>query len=427
MIKKPFFSIGKPGLRYSLASEVDQDAKEIGLPEKITLFLKTTGDDQGIFPVAKGKKVKTGEKLMSAPGETGSLISTATGAVADVSPFTGYAGQSFISLVIETEKQDVWDDGFKKVLEEKGPSEAFSLVGSLPGITDPTPFINGKNKLKTIIISGLDKDLLTVTNQFIVKTEMESLAEGIKRLKEITGADRIILAVPPSLGTQAGETDAQVKVIEPNYPNALPSLLIENATGVRTLPGTDLGKAGIGLISAEAVAAIGNLFAKGTMPLHKVLTVIDKNERLVMVRARIGTPAKEILTALGIEMGQGDRLVFGGPMFGQAVYSEEMPVQAETDAIMVQDSAQIIPNSGDPCINCGACVRACPAKIPVNMLIRYLENGLYEEAAREYDLFSCIECGICAYVCEMRIPIFHYIMLGKHEIALTEALEESNG
>ncbi len=427
MIKRPFFSFGKPGLRYSTADEVDQEVREIPLSERITLFLKATGEEQGISPIAKGKKVKTGERLLLTPGKGGFLTSTTTGKVADISPFTGYSGQSFFSLVIETEKQDVWDDAFKKVLEEKGPVEAFSLIGSLPGIADLTPFAKPENKLKTIIISGLDRDLLTVTNQFIVKTEAGALAEGIKFLKKITGAERIILAVPPSLKAQAGAIDAEVKVIEPVYPNALPSLLIENATGVRMPAGMDTGKAGIGFINAEAVAAIGNLFAKSTMPLYKVVTVIDKNERLVVVRARIGTPAKEILTALNIEMGQGDRLVFGGPMFGQAVYSEEMPVQAETDAILVQDSARIIPNSNDPCINCGECVRACPAKIPVNMLIRYLENGLYEDAARDYDLFSCVECGMCSYVCEMRIPIFHYIMLGKHEIALTEALEESNG
>ena len=70
--------------------------------------------------------------------------------------------------------------------------------------------------------------------------------------------------------------------------------------------------------------------------------------------------------------------------------------------------------------------RACPAKIPVNMLIRLLENGLYEEAAKDYDLLSCIECGLCSYVCEARIPIFHYIMLGKYELALTENAEELN-
>jgi len=328
---------------------------------------------------------------------------------------------------METEKQDLWDDEFKKVLDEKGPAEAFSLVGSLPGIADLTAFLPAEKKLKTIIISGLDRDLLTVTNQFIVKTQMGPLAEGVKILRKITGADRVILAVPPSLGASAGGIDAEIKVIEPVYPNALPSLLIEAATGVRTLPGTDLGKAGIGLINAEAAAAIGTLFAQGTMPVYKVVKMIDKNGKLTVIRTRIGTPAREILSALNIEMGQGDRLVFGGPMFGQAVYSEEMSVQADTDAILIQDKAQIVAGSSEPCINCGECVRACPANIPVNMLIRLLENGLYEEAARDYDLLSCIECGICAYVCEMRIPIFHYIMLGKHEIALTEALEESNG
>jgi electron transport complex protein RnfC len=425
MIKRPFFSSGKLQLRYSLENEVHQDVKEIALSKKVTFFLKTTPDDLEKPSISTGKKVKTGEELTLTSGNR--VTSTVTGKVLDISPFIGYSGQSFISLAIEVEKQDLWDDEFKKVLDEKGPEEAFSHLGSLPGIANPASFADPENKIKTIIINGLDRDLLTVTNQFIVKTETEPLAEGIKCLKKITGADRIILAVPASLGAVAGKVGADVKVIDPVYPNTIPSLLIESTTGIQTLPGMDLGKKGIEFISAEAVAALGNLFTEGKTPIHKVLTVIDKNENLTIVRARIGTPAKEILSALNIEMGQGDRLVFGGPMTGKAVYSEEMPVQAETDAIMIQDSAQIIPTSDDPCINCGECVRACPANVPVNMLIRLLENSLYEEAEREYDLFSCIECGICSYVCEMRIPIFHYIMLGKHEIALTRALEESNG
>ena len=60
------------------------------------------------------------------------------------------------------------------------------------------------------------------------------------------------------------------------------------------------------------------------------------------------------------------------------------------------------------------------------MLVRLLENGLYEEAAEQYDLFSCIECGICSYVCMARIPLFHYIMLGKFEIARSGTAEESD-
>jgi len=184
---------------------------------------------------------------------------------------------------------------------------------------------------------------------------------------------------------------------------------------------------GVGFISPEAVVALRTAFVEGKMPVTKVLTVIDKDNRLTCIKARIGTSVRDILNALNIDVSQGDRLVFGGPMSGQGIYSEDMPILRDTDAIMVQDKDQVMPASNDPCINCGECVRACPAKLPVNMLIRLLENGLYEEAAQEYDLLSCVECGLCSYVCVMRIPIFHYIMLGKHELALTGGLEESNG
>jgi electron transport complex protein RnfC len=114
-------------------------------------------------------------------------------------------------------------------------------------------------------------------------------------------------------------------------------------------------------------------------------------------------------------------------MTGKGVYSDAVPVGPETNAIMIQDRTQVIPPSSEPCINCGECVRICPARLPVNMLIRLLENGLYEEAAQQYDLLSCVECGLCSYVCIMRIPIFHYIMLGKHELSSSGYLEESNG
>jgi electron transport complex protein RnfC len=59
--------------------------------------------------------------------------------------------------------------------------------------------------------------------------------------------------------------------------------------------------------------------------------------------------------------------------------------------------------------------------VPVNLLIRYLEAGLYQEAADSYDLFSCIECGLCSYVCTAKIPIFQYIRLGKHELMKMES------
>jgi electron transport complex protein RnfC len=113
-------------------------------------------------------------------------------------------------------------------------------------------------------------------------------------------------------------------------------------------------------------------------------------------------------------------------MFGHAIHTEDLPISYDTDGIMIQDKGQIDWNSDTHCVNCGECVRACPAQIPVNMLVRLLENSLYEEAAREYDLLSCIECGLCSYVCIGRIPVFHHIMLGKQEYDRISSAEESN-
>ena len=71
-------------------------------------------------------------------------------------------------------------------------------------------------------------------------------------------------------------------------------------------------------------------------------------------------------------------------------------------------------------------MRICPVDIPVNMLVRFLDAGFYEDAADLYDLYSCIECGLCSFVCVSKIPIFQYIRLAKYEIGRVKAAEAVN-
>jgi len=427
MIKKPFFGLGKPKLSYSGIEDSGHDIQEI--PPSDRLFLSLTCDrrDMQDLAISTGNEVRTGQRLRPFPTLEAYLTATATGGITGIALETGYFGKPFLSISIDAGQKDLWDIEFEESGIKPDSENALSFLSGLPGISGLTRLARKQNPPDTILVSGLDQDLLIATNQLCVKNDGEHLARGIDCLHKLTGAKRVIVVVPSSLRSEAEKSGVEVKVIDPVYPHALPRLLIKEVLGITAPPLRGLRDLKAGVISAEAVIALGRAFGEGKPPVAKVLTVIDKDNRSRGVRARIGTPVKHILNALQITVTEGDRLVFGGPMSGRGIYSEDMPIQPDTDAIMVQDREQVVPASSDPCINCGECVRACPARLPVNMLIRFLENGLYEDAAREYDLLSCVECGLCSYVCIMQIPIFHYIMLGKNELVSTGYLEESNG
>ena len=156
------------------------------------------------------------------------------------------------------------------------------------------------------------------------------------------------------------------------------------------------------------------------------MTLVKKDGTSKIVETRIGTPIVNILEAYGETVNEYDRVIFGGPMTGSTVYALEHPVQPDTDSIIVMDRNKAANVSDYPCINCGECVRICPAKMQVHMLVRFLEANQYEHAAETYDLYSCIECGLCSYVCVSRIPIFQYIRLAKYELQRAKTPEAAD-
>ncbi len=427
MIKKPFFSFGSPKLKYPVILDLQKEIdREIPVPETVTVHLKRPLPSINNDKLKTGAFVRTGQRIFIDNEYNDYFISPATGEIFNISEHIGYLGASCASISIRTDKSEKPDEAFKSLKGAVSSKNAARYLRDLPGCPDFISFINRETPLKTIIIQGIDEDILVKTNQVLLSTRVKEIREGAVLLKEITRAERVIIATSPGLAGIARETGVEVCEIDPVYPNALSQMIIKKALGMEIPANKSCEDMGAGVVRAEAVVALADAFNRGKPPVDKLITVIDKNCASKIISARIGTPVKNILEELNINTGQGDRIIMGGPMTGRSTYSEESPVMADTNAIMVQDAGVIQTNPDIPCLNCGECVRACPAHIPVNMLIRLLENSLYEEAAREYDMLSCIECGLCDYVCVSRIPIVHFIVLGKQEFARLENAEEMN-
>lgn len=425
MIKSLFLSLAKPRLAYPALKFDREDVVEIPLPAKAQLFLNRSSAGSNGKGIRVGDRVKTGQRIGLSGESREYIVSPVTGSISGISPLTGYLGQVLTVVAFDVEKTDVWDEEFSASKEMPLLQRVNRFLGSLPGQADFSSLLEFL-PLETIIIYGIDKDFLVSTNRCVVQTRLEDMKQGIEVLKKIFGQCRMILLVPSGLGLQAERTGVEVRAMSPAYPDLLPKAIMSRVLDKVVPAGRRCEEMGVGFLSAEAVAGLGTAFQSGRIPVDKTLTVIKKDGSSVNVRARIGTPAQDILNALHIETRSGDRLIFGGPMTGLSVYSGHTPVQAETDAIMIQDAREEPQFSDTHCVNCGECVRVCPAKMPVNMLIRVLENGMYEEAVQAYDLLSCIECGLCSFVCISRIPIFQYVMLGKYEYERMIEAEGSN-
>lgn len=421
MLKKSFLGLTNSRIEYELLPVKVPKPEKVAAAKSVTLFHPTNGDQSAAPAFQTGDRVKTGQKLALFAEDPTYVISSVTGTIASISSYTGDFGKAYSAITINIDENEELDEPFDN--QTSSLDTAIAHLSFLPGNPVYSALVEPEKAINTIVITGVDDDLLIGTNQYIVSSALDDIKKGIGILKEISGVERIVLVTAGESMQGYGHIGAEVKGLDTGYPAALPRMIMKDVLGEIVPAGSNCEDMGACFMSAEAVASIGKAYDNGQIPVSKILTLVTKDGTQRLIETTIGTPIRDILDKYDVSINEEDRIIFGGPLRGSAVYSLDHPVMPDTNGIVILDRKDAAYASDYPCINCGDCVRACPAQIQVHMLVRFLEAGQFEEAADTYDLLSCIECGICSFVCVSRIPIFQYIKLAKYELDRAKASE----
>jgi electron transport complex protein RnfC len=422
---KTFFGLGKPCLRYATLPPRLAGPEVVPAGTSVTLLHPGPAGLRTPAALKIGETVKTGQRL-ALYGGTGYVIAPVTGTVAAVAPFAGDFGRDATAITITPTSLETLDDQFADARREPSPETLRAFLAAAPGRPALERLGDPQRPLKTLVVCGVDEDLLVVTQQHVLRTRPHDVANGIRVLTQAAGIEDVVILALKETVQGYGHIGGRVLGVDPVYPSAHPSLVMHQLFGREVPAGQTPEDFGFCFMRAEAVAAVGAAFETGRIPVTKVLTLIARDGSARLVETPIGTKIGDIFERYGIAVTAGDRVVLGGPMRGRAAYSLDQPVQPDTDALMVLDAASASQVSEYPCVNCGECVRVCPARMQINLLVRYLEAGKYEDGAESYDLDSCVECGLCAYVCVSKIPILQYISMAKHELARVRPTEDAN-
>lgn len=242
-----------------------------------------------------------------------------------------------------------------------------ALAATLKGLGVNTRSL-GQN-CETLIINGLNPDPGVTWAEPMLLAHQDTLRAGMTLLRRLSPARRIILAVPKELRLHLH--DIEVAHVPAYYPSSINALAIKAVTGKEN-------PVGVGIVGLHNLWSLGHVGRTG-LPLTETVVTLGSLEHSGNYIVREGSFIGDLLEFAHIPVHTGDTLVRGGPLRGESVDKLSRSVTRGTTGVFVVEAGTIPPMEGhSPCINCGACVLACPARLRPSMLSRNAEFALHK-------------------------------------------------
>ncbi len=384
--------------------------------------------------VKKGDAVFVGTLIGEAGGFVSAPVhSSVSGTVSDVKDLTIGNGTLQKYVIIESDGKMEKDPDLKPFAIEtfselSQAAKECGLVG-LGGAGFPTHVKLSPSKdvkIDTLIINAAECEPYITSDYRECVEGMNDVIEGVYLIKQKLGIEKVVIGVESNkpraiellmqVATDHRDNDDSVKIMKlpSKYPQGAEKVIIYSATG-RKLPAGKLpSDVGCIVMNVTSVATLYRFITTGMPLVSKRITVdgtaVNEPKNLIVP---IGTPIKEILDFVGVDIENADRILMGGPMMGNPVVSDASVLEKRNNAILVMRDAKPQPQTA--CIRCGRCADACPMSLYPAMVETALRLG-DKEKLNSLNTNYCMECGCCSYVCPAKRTLTQVMRTAKAEI-----------
>lgn len=387
--------------------------------------------------VKKGDYVFLGQKIADSGAPVSSPVhATVSGTIRDILPMPHANGSKVMSIIIDNDFKDELHPDIKPIdITKLTISEMISTIRDAGivghgGAAFPTHVkINSSiGKADRLLINASECEPYITSDYRLLLERTEEIVEGTKLLQKIFGNINTEICLEsnkrdavPILKKYLGEnSDIKINVLQTKYPQGAEKQLIYAVTKREVPSGKLPADAGCAVFNADTAAAVYRLFSRGIPVIRRIVTVSGnavvepKN-----LEVRIGTPVENLLEACGGLNAPPTKLLMGGPMMGNPLYTTEVPVIKGTNAILAFDEDEPKNPLKPICIRCGRCVDICPMKLVPTNIYKYHDKDSIADLEK-LNALDCIECGACSYICPGSLPLVHGIRLAKQRIAASK-------
>ena len=374
--------------------------------------------------VKVGDEVLVGQKIAEAGGFISAVVvSSVSGKVKKIEPRVTAGGAKSISIVIENDGQYTAVEGLgedrdvtklskqeiRDIVREAG---IVGLGGAgFPTNVKLTP--KDESKIDYIIVNGAECEPYLTCDYRMMIEEPERLIGGLKVMLQLFENAKAVIGVennkPKAIeklrALVKDEPKISVEALRTKYPQGGERSLIYAVTGREINSSMLPADAGCVVDNVNTVMAIYDAVCKRTPILERVITITgDAIKEPQNFKVRTGMNYNDIIEAAGGFKADPKKILSGGPMMGQAMYTTDVPVTKNSSSLTCFLEDEVEKNPESLCIRCGRCGEVCPEFLVPVLMMKSCMNGDSAGYEKLYGM-ECIECGSCSYICPARRPL----------------------